>query len=104
MSPKRLGLILAGVPLVIMGVIGAALLAQGDTSNGRSTLAVGVIIAATSGTSVLYQLEQWKLSFQSLIHFGIMLVTVPPTEPPHLSFPLSGCSIEKDGPKFSVST
>ncbi|MFJ2619776.1 DUF3021 domain-containing protein [Glutamicibacter sp. NPDC087344] len=78
MSPLRLGLILTGAPLLIMGAIGLALYFQGDVSNARSTFAVGVIIAAVSGTSVLYQVNQWSLKRQSLIHFGIMLVTVLP--------------------------
>lgn len=78
MSPRRLGFILAGVPLIIMGAIGAVLLVQGDAINARSTFAVGVIIAATSGASVIYQVERWKLQIQSLIHFAIMLCTVLP--------------------------
>jgi Zn-dependent membrane protease YugP len=51
---------------------------QGDSINARSTFAVGVIIAATSGASVVYQIERWTLRLQSLIHFGIMLCTVLP--------------------------
>lgn len=78
MSPLRLGFILAGIPLVVMGAIGTALLVQGDATNARSTFAVGVIIAATSGASVIYKVERWKLLTQSLIHFAIMLCTVLP--------------------------
>lgn len=78
MKPLRLGLILAGIPLIIMGAIGTMLLDQGETSDARSTFAVGVIIAATSGTAVLFQIDKWKLSFQSLLHFLIMLFTVLP--------------------------
>ncbi|HAY44040.1 MAG TPA: DUF3021 domain-containing protein [Micrococcaceae bacterium] len=78
MSPQRLGLILAGVPLIILGSIGVMLAVQGDSINARSTFAVGVIIAATNGASVVYQIERWTLRLQSLIHFGIMLCTVLP--------------------------
>lgn len=78
MSPLRLGLILAGVSLVIFGVMGVALRAEGDLSAARSTFAAGVIAAATSGTSVIYQVDRWKLSRQSAIHFVIMLCTVLP--------------------------
>lgn len=78
MAPQRLGLILAGVPLIIMGVIGTMLLIQGDATSARSTFAVGVIIAATGGASVIYQVERWKLRIQSLIHFAVMLCTVLP--------------------------
>ncbi|WP_083283520.1 DUF3021 family protein [Humibacillus sp. DSM 29435] len=73
MSPLRLGLILATVSSVIFGVMGIALLLEGDSSTARSTFAVGVIVAATSGTSVIYQVERWNLSAQSAIHFTIML-------------------------------
>ena len=63
---------------VIFGVMGVALLVEGDTSTARSTLAVGVIAAATSGASVIYQVDRWTLPVQSAIHFTIMLVTVLP--------------------------
>ncbi|HJX78251.1 DUF3021 domain-containing protein [Glutamicibacter sp.] len=78
MSPQRLGLILAGVPLLLLGAIGVMLAVQGDSLNARSTFAVGVIIAATSGASMVYQIDRWTLRLQSLIHFGIMLCTVLP--------------------------
>lgn len=78
MSPQRLGLILAGVPLLILVAIAVMLTVQGDSINARSTFAVGVIIAATSGASVVYQVDRWTLQIQSLIHFGIMLCTVLP--------------------------
>ena len=78
MSPLRLGLILAIVSSVVFGVMGTALLVQGDTSTARSTFATGVIVAATSGSSVIYQVDRWTLSLQSAIHFAIMLCTVLP--------------------------
>jgi len=71
-------LLLVGIPLVIMGGIGLLLLAEGDTANARSTFAVGVIIAAVSGASVIYQVERWSLPKQTLIHFALMAVTVFP--------------------------
>jgi hypothetical protein len=75
--PGRAAL-LAGIPLLIMTAIGIALLAQGKTSDGRSTLAVGVITAAVAGASVIYQVGGWSLRKQSLVHFAIMLGTVLP--------------------------
>lgn len=66
------------IPLAIMTAIGIALLAQGDTEAGRGTLCVGVIAAAVSGSSFIYQVERWSLLRQSLMHIGIMLVTVFP--------------------------
>jgi hypothetical protein len=77
----RLGLraaLLGGIPLVVMSAIGAYLLADGQTADGRSTLAVGVIVAAVSAGSVLYQVDGWSLTRQSVTHFALMLVTVLP--------------------------
>lgn len=69
---------MAGASSVIFGVMGIALLVQGDTSTARSTFAAGVIVAATSGASVIYQVDRWTLPVQSSIHFTIMLFTVLP--------------------------
>lgn len=66
------------IPLIIMTVIGVTLFFQGSTDDGRSTIAVGVILAATMGASVIYQIEQWPLRKQSLAHLGVMAVTVLP--------------------------
>jgi hypothetical protein len=70
--------LLAGVPLLIMTAIGIALIAQDKPADGRATLVVGVIIAATAGASVIYQIDRWSLRKQSLVHFTIMLATVLP--------------------------
>ncbi|MGO1524123.1 MAG: DUF3021 domain-containing protein [Nesterenkonia sp.] len=66
------------IPLAIMTAIGLSLISQGDTSDGRGTVVVGVIIAAVMGASVIYQIERWSLRTQSLVHLGIMVVTVLP--------------------------
>lgn len=71
-------LLRAGIPLVIMTAIGVALFVQGKTEDGRATLAVGVIAAAVSGASTVYQIETWSLRKQTLVHFAIMTVTVLP--------------------------
>lgn len=78
MPPLRLSLVLAGIPLIVMAAIGVALLLQGDAANARSTFALGVIVAAVSGASAVYQVKAWDLKKQSVIHFGIMLITVLP--------------------------
>ncbi|MBM7411580.1 hypothetical protein JOE38_001403 [Clavibacter michiganensis] len=70
--------LLGGIPLVAMSAIGAHLLASGQTADGRSTLAVGVIVAATAAGSLLYQVDRWSLTRQSITHFALMLVTVLP--------------------------
>ncbi|MDN5685970.1 MAG: DUF3021 domain-containing protein [Brachybacterium sp.] len=68
----------AGVPAVIMTGIGVALLAEGEVEDGRSTIAVGIIVAAVAGSSVIYEVERWGLLRQSLVHVGVMVVTVLP--------------------------
>ncbi|OUE25653.1 DUF3021 domain-containing protein [Clavibacter michiganensis] len=70
--------LLAGIPLVVMTAIGTYLLADGQAADGRSTLAVGVIVAATASGSLLYQVGGWSLTRQSVTHFALMLVTVLP--------------------------
>lgn len=80
-SRPRLGLraaLLGGIPLMVMSAIGAYLLADGRTADGRSTVAVGVIVAATAAGSLLYQVPGWSLPRQSIAHFALMLVTVLP--------------------------
>ncbi|WP_295842078.1 DUF3021 domain-containing protein [uncultured Microbacterium sp.] len=78
MSPIAQAALRGGIPLVIMGGIGSALLFQGQAENGRATLAVAVISAAVAGTSVIYQIDRWSLRRQSILHFAIMAVTVLP--------------------------
>ena len=78
---KRLALraiFLGAIPLVVMTSIGVFLLRHGQAWDGRSTLAVGVIVAAVSASSVIYQAEGWSLPRQSLAHFVGMAITVLP--------------------------
>ncbi|UKF24495.1 MULTISPECIES: DUF3021 domain-containing protein [Clavibacter] len=70
--------LLGGIPLVVMSAIGASLLAAGQIADGRSTLAVGVIAAATAAGSLLYQVDRWSVTRASVTHFALMLVTVLP--------------------------
>ena len=70
--------LLAAIPLVLMSAIGAFLLHDGQAEDGRSTFTVGVIIAAVSASSVIYQVDRWSLMRQSLTHLTMMLVTVLP--------------------------
>lgn len=74
----RSALLRSCVPLVIMGVMGVALLLEGDMSNARGAFAVGVIVGAVSGASVVYSVDRWTLPVQSGVHFGIMVCTVLP--------------------------
>ena len=70
--------LLAAIPLVLMSAIGAFLLHDGQAEDGRSTFTVGVIIAAVSASSVIYQVDRWSLRRQSLTHLAVMVVTVLP--------------------------
>lgn len=70
--------LLAGIPLVVMSAIGVGLLMEGRAAEGRGTLVTGVIVAAVAGGSVLYQIAGWSLLWQSLVHFGVMCMTVLP--------------------------
>lgn len=70
--------LLGGIPLVLMSAIGGFLLHDGQAEDGRSALAVGVIIAAVSASSVIYQVDRWSLRRQSLTHLAVMVVTVLP--------------------------
>ncbi|MFD2341246.1 DUF3021 domain-containing protein [Clavibacter tessellarius] len=79
-NPRLLlrAVLLGGIPLAVMSAIGAYLLLDGRTADGRSTLAVGVIVAATAAGSLLYQVPGCSLPRQSVAHFALMLVTVLP--------------------------
>ena len=68
----------AAIPLAIALAFGLPPLLSGQTSTGRSALASGVIIAALVSGSLIYQVEKWSLPKQSLLHFGMMAVTVLP--------------------------
>ena len=78
MSPPGNPALRAASPRVIRTAIGGALLIQGQPADGRSTLAVGVIVAAVSGGTVIYRIDRWSLPKQSLAHLALMAVTVLP--------------------------
>ncbi|WAP51386.1 DUF3021 domain-containing protein [Arthrobacter sp. ATA002] len=67
-----------GIPLVIMSGISAALYAQGQTADGRSTLFAALIFGVVSAASVLYDVEKWTLLRQTVVHFALMVGTVLP--------------------------
>ncbi len=49
-----------------------------DDYSVTSTFITGLIITAVAATSVIYDVESWSLTRQSVAHFLIMLVTVYP--------------------------
>ena len=67
------------IPLIIMTIISTIMKYQGiDSFQVRGTFIVGIIIALVAAASVIYEIENWSLFKQSVIHFLIMLVTVLP--------------------------
>lgn len=67
------------IPLIIMTIISIIMKYQGiDPFQVRGTFIVGIIIALVAAASVIYEIENWSLFKQSVIHFLIMLVTVLP--------------------------
>ena len=67
------------IPLIIMTIISIIMKYQGiDPFQVRGTFIVGIIIASVAAASVIYEIENWSLFKQSVIHFLIMLVTVLP--------------------------
>lgn len=72
-------MILGIIPLAIMSAISFVLNKQGmDPFQTKSTFIVGLIVTAVAASSVIYEADQWSLRKKSLIHFGIMLLTVYP--------------------------
>lgn len=72
--------ILRGViPFIIMTAISIIMKVQGmESSQVRSTLIVGIIIASVAAASVLYEIRSWSLLKQSVVHFILMFLTVFP--------------------------
>lgn len=67
------------IPLIIMTTISITMKYQGiDSFKIKSTFIVGIIITSVAAASVIYEVEDWSLFKQSVIHFTIMLVTVLP--------------------------
>ena len=67
------------IPFVIMTGITLIMRAQKiDSFQVKSTFVTGLIITIVSATTVIYQIGQWSLAKQSLVHFLFMVVTVLP--------------------------
>lgn len=73
------GIIRAAIPFIIMmGIAFILTFVQNDAEQGKSTFFSGLIATSVVGSSVLYDVENWKLLKQSIIHFLCMLLTVFP--------------------------
>lgn len=67
------------IPLTLMTTISLIMKAQGfDPYETKSCFIVGIISAAVSAATVIYEIEQWSLIKQTIVHFLTMLVTVFP--------------------------
>ena len=67
------------IPFIIMSIFsGIMKLPLIDDYSVTSTFIMGLIIIAVAATSVIYDVESWSLTRQSVVHFLIMLVTVYP--------------------------
>jgi len=67
------------IPFIIMTAISIIMKSQGmESSQVRSTLIVGIIIASVAAASVLYEIRSWSLLKQSVVHFILMFLTVFP--------------------------
>ena len=67
------------IPFIIMTAISLMMKYQGvDVFQVKSTFLAGIIVTSVAATSVIYEIENWSLLKQSVVHFVIMLVTVFP--------------------------
>ena len=67
------------IPFIIMTAISLMMKYQGvDVFQVKSTFLLGIIVTSVAAASVIYEIENWSLLKQSLVHFVIMLVTVFP--------------------------
>ena len=67
------------IPFIIMSIFSGIMKLQHiDDYSVTSTFITGLIITAVAATSVIYDVESWSLTKQSVAHFLIMLVTVYP--------------------------
>ncbi|MBC2576706.1 DUF3021 family protein [Peptostreptococcus canis] len=66
-------------PFIIMTAISLIMKYQKmDAFQVRSTFIVGIIVTVVASASVIYDIENWSLFKQSIVHFLIMLITVFP--------------------------
>ncbi|HFU3802038.1 TPA: DUF3021 family protein, partial [Streptococcus suis] len=67
------------IPFIIMSAISMIMKIQKiDTFQIRSTFIVGIILSCVLAASVIYEIENWSLAKQSIIHFIVMSFTVFP--------------------------
>ncbi len=67
-----------GITFAIMGGIAAMLYATGKPNDGWHTLMAGAVAGVVMGASVLYEVKEWSLLKQTVIHALLMLVVLYP--------------------------
>lgn len=70
-------LLRGGIPLIIMGGI-ALLYFSGKYSDAKGTFIASLIAFFVGAATVIYNIDQWSLTKQSIVHFLIMLVIIYP--------------------------
>ena|SRR5699024_2456551 len=71
-------LLRGGIPLIIMGGIALILHFQGKYTDAKGTFIASLIAFFVSAATVIYNIDHWSFTKQSVIHFFIMLLTVYP--------------------------
>lgn len=71
-------LLRGGIPLIIMGGIALLLYFQGKYTDAKGTFIASLIAFFVSAATVIYSIDHWSFTKQSVIHFFIMLLTVYP--------------------------
>lgn len=72
------GLIRGGIPFLIMSGVALLLNFQNKSWEAKGTFCSALIILIVGVSSVIYDIAQWNLLKQSIIHFLLMLVTIYP--------------------------
>lgn len=72
------GLIRGGIPFLIMSGIALLLNFQSKSWKAKGTFCSALIILIVGASSIIYDIAQWNLLKQSIIHFLLMLVTIYP--------------------------
>ena len=67
-----------GIPFIIMQSIALLLYYQGQYKDAKSTFFSGLIAFIVGAATVIYNIDQWSLTKQSIVHFLIMLATIYP--------------------------
>lgn len=67
-----------GIPFIIMQIIALLLYYQGQYKDAKSTFFSGLVAFIVGAATVIYNIDQWSLTKQSIVHFLIMLATIYP--------------------------